>query len=500
MIEKNEIIIRFKNGQSKSAIARELGIARNTVKSYIREYEESMAKLSNETDVAMIAMIQDSICSKPTRKQPNRLPTVFNDQIEQRFKELIQIDEQRNQVLGKNKQQLTAALIHRTLINEGYKVGETTIRVKYREYKQTNKECFIKQHYQFGEIAQYDFHQIKVEIDGKIKIYHQATISLPKSNIIFGLLYKNEKMESFIDSLVQFFSFCQGVVKTIVFDNMSTAVKRFCFKGDKQYTDELIKVSNYYGFKIETCNPRSGNEKGHVENSGKVIRRDFFCLKYKFDNEEDLHLYYQNELDKRNQKHMAAFEEEQRHFKQLPKHPYEIGRLQSAKSNSYSLVSIDSNFYSIPDKYVEKQVLCNIYTTRILIYDDKNNLISEHSKKDGTGEYSVNIHHYIDTLLKKPKAFKNSYAFKQAPAILQSIFNQYFSTKPREFLHFLKNTDAFDDSLYELGIEMGVIKKSKYRNTMEHFNGKAQNDIDEVSISHLKHTSSLFGQEDASNE
>lgn len=145
-------------------------------------------------------------------------------------------------------------------------------------------------------------------------------------------------------------------------------------------------------------------------------------------------------------------------------------------------------------------MLCNIYTTRILIYDDKNNLIAEHSKKDGIGEYSINIHHYIDTLLKKPKALKNSYALKQAPEILQSIFNQYFSTKPREFLHFLKNTDVFNENLYELGIEIGVIKKSKYRNTMDYFSRKRTNEIDEASVTHLNYTSSLFGQEDVSNE
>ena len=99
MIEKNEIIIRFKNGQSKSAIARELGITRNTVKSYIRDYEDSMAKLSNETDVARIAMIQESICSKPIRKYSNRLPTVFHEQLEQRFHELIRIDEERKRYM-----------------------------------------------------------------------------------------------------------------------------------------------------------------------------------------------------------------------------------------------------------------------------------------------------------------------------------------------------------------------------------------------------------------
>ena len=114
----------------------------------------------------------------------------------------------------------------------------------------------------------------------------------------------------------------------------------------------------------------------------------------------------------------------------LPIHPYELGRLQYAKANSYSLISIDGSFYSVPDKYVDKQVTCNIYTNYLIVYDEKGNLIAEHNKKDGKGEYSINIKHYIDTLLKKPKALKNSYALKQAPEILQTIFNQYFITKP----------------------------------------------------------------------
>lgn len=334
-MEKNEIIVKHKNGQSKSSIARELGISRNTVKRYLREYEESMTQLSQETDRAMISLIQETMCSKPVRRQSKKKKTAFTSEVEQRFIEIIQNDDERNKVLGINKQQLTGSLIYRTLLSEGFKIGETTIRAKYREYKNKNKECFIKQSYEYGDIAQFDFHQVKVILNGEKQIYHQATISIPKSNIVFGMLFKNEKMESFIQSLVQFFKFCGGVFNKIVFDNMSTAVKRFCFKGKKEYTDDLIKISNYYGFEIETCNPRRGNEKGHVENSGKVIRRDFFCLKYKFDSVEELYSYYEHELFKRNQPYQEAFKEEQKHLKSLPVHPYELGRLQYAKANSF---------------------------------------------------------------------------------------------------------------------------------------------------------------------
>lgn len=303
-------------------------------------------------------------------------------------------------------------------------------------------------------------------------------------------------MESFLDSLVQFFHFCRGVFRKIIFDNMSNVVKRFLFKSEKEYTDDILKISNYYGFKIETCNPRSGNEKGHVENSGKIIRRDFFCFKYQFDSEEELYEYFEYKLSEKNKPFMEEFIKEQQYLLPLPPLPYELGRLQKAKVDSYSLISIDGNFYSVPDKHVNKLVTCNIYTKHLIIFDDKNNLIAKHNKKDGSGEYTLKLDHYYMTLLKKPKALKNSYALKQAPEVLQTIFNQYFSTKPREFLHFLIETDAFNDNLYELGIDFGVFKKSKYRQTMEFYKGSNKlSDIDQYSIKQLSQTSNLFGQE-----
>ncbi len=500
IIDKNDIIVRHKNGQAIKFIAKNLGIARNTVRAYIREYEASIIKLSQSTDKQFIISVQKSICSKPSRKHSIKKCSAFTPEVKQRFHELIQIDEERNKKLGTNKQQLTAALLHRTLLSEGFKIGETTIRDKYREYKEKFQECFIKQYYRPGDIAQYDFHQIKVIVNHECKIYHQATISIPKSNIIFGVLYPNERMESFIDSLVQFFNFCQGVFKKIIFDNMSNVVKRFCYKNEKEYTDELVKLSNYYGFQIETCNPRSGNEKGHVENSGKVIRRDFFCLKYQFDSIESLYLYYENQLQKRNEPYLENFKEEQTRLLPLPPHPYELGRLQYAKVNHYGLISLDGSFYSVPDKYVEKQVICNVYINHLVVYDDKNNLIARHNKLVSKGEYSIDINHFIDTLLKKPRALNNSYALNQAPEILQSIFNDYFKNNPKDFLHFLMDTNAFNDDIIELGIEIGVIKKSKYRKAQEFFRENHYNDIDKASMKQLCHASNLFGQEANQNE
>lgn len=52
VINKNKILIDYKNGKSIRSIAFESGISRNTVKKYIREYNDQLNALSIETDEA----------------------------------------------------------------------------------------------------------------------------------------------------------------------------------------------------------------------------------------------------------------------------------------------------------------------------------------------------------------------------------------------------------------------------------------------------------------
>lgn len=490
IIDKNKIIVMHGKGISNRQIARELGVSKNTVNSYIQEYKAYNYQLSHETDKAKIAIIQDLMCSKPAKKKYIKGRAAFNKEIEKRFHELLQIDQERDVALGSNKQSVTAALIHRVLISEGFKIGETTIRNEFRKHKDKPKECFIIQEYEYGQRAEYDFHQIKLLIGDKIRVFHQATITLPKSNIVFGKLYDNEKMEVFIESLVSFFAFCGGVVGTIVFDNMKTAVKRFLYGRQREYTDELIKISNYYGFKIQTTNGYSPNEKGHVENSGKEIRRGLFSLRYKFDDLNDLLVYYERELDKRNQAYYSEFMIERSHLRKLPNKHYEIGRMIQCKVNSYSLVSIDANFYSVPDKFVGKMVNCNVYITHIVIYDDHSNVIAKHQKKEGKQNYSIDFLHYIETFRRKPGAIENSIALKQAPAVLQTFFKKYFITDPQKFLEIITKMSLED--VIDLAVEFGYCKRHNLRVNPKYLGYDKNYTIEEISKRQLDEIANTF--------
>src|SRR5690606_25751190 len=83
----------------------------------------------------------------------------------------------------------------------------------------------------------------------------------------------NQKMESFLDSHVRFFNHVGGVHKEIVYDNMKVAVAKFVSKTEKEPTEDLLKLSMYYGFKYRFCNARRGNEKDYVERSVEYVRR-----------------------------------------------------------------------------------------------------------------------------------------------------------------------------------------------------------------------------------
>ena len=265
---KNEIIALHRQGISNREISKRLGISRNTTNKYVKEANNLFKQIENETDESKIFLLQNELVSRPKRKSV-WTRKVFTGELKQRFYELISLDEERDSKLGINKQKLTASLLHRTLKSEGFDVGITTIQTEFKIYKNKHKEAFIKQEYDPGFRAEYDFHEIKVIEAGKVKKRYQATITLPHSNYVFAKHYPNQRKENFLDSLIAFFEEIEGVPKTVVFDNMRNVVSKFVYGGAKEYTEDILKISNYYGFKIVTTNPRRGNEKVTLNKVGK---------------------------------------------------------------------------------------------------------------------------------------------------------------------------------------------------------------------------------------
>lgn len=66
----------------------------------------------------------------------------------------------------------------------------------------------------------------------------------------------------------------------------------------------------------------------------------------------------------------------------------------------YSIININSCYYLVPDIYVVAMVLCKIYTTKIIIFYN-NEEIARHNKVYGIVIWKVDITDYSKTLFRK---------------------------------------------------------------------------------------------------
>ena len=464
LLDKAAIIKLKEQGLSNRGVARELGIDKKTVNKYWNEYKDNLKKLNETTDSTEITRIQENITSAPKYNSENRIRRKVTPEFLQALEKILEDEEKKIKVLGTNKQSLTKQQIYELLKKQGFSLSYSTVVLEMKRIKNSGKECFIRQDYDFGDRLEYDFGEVKLVINGITKKYYIAVLSSPAGNFRWCYLYDNCKKDVFLDSHVKFFKMIGGVWKEVVYDNMRNVVSKFIGRNEKELNEDLVKMSLYYGFDINVTNAFSGNEKGYVEGSVKYLRNKIFAENYKFNSEEVAIEYMESQLRKLNED--SKIEEEKKKLR-TTKPPLELAEIRKSFVNKYSFVQIENNFYSVPEYLVGLSVTSKIYYNKILIYSN-NEFVCEHKKLDGTKKISANIRHYLKTLTFKPGALKNSYVLKSNPK-LKSIFDKYYTNNPKKFIDIiLKNKEKSDVELEEILIihSNNLVENTRYNNNI----------------------------------
>lgn len=464
LLDKAAIIKLKEQGLSNRGVARELGIDKKTVNKYWNEYKDNLKKLNETTDSTEIVQIQENITSAPKYNSENRIRRKVTPEFLNALEKILEDEEKKVKILGKNKQELTKQQIYELLKKQGFSLSYSTVVLEMKRIKNSGKECFIRQEYDFGDRLEYDFGEVKLVINGITKKYYIAVLSSPAGNFRWCYLYDNCKKAVFLDSHVRFFEMIGGVWKEVVYDNMRNVVSKFIGKNEKELNEDLVKMSLYYGFDVNVTNAFSGNEKGYVEGSVKYLRNKIFAENYKFTSEEAAIEYMESQLMKLNEN--SKIEEEKKKLK-TAKPPLELAEIRKSFVNKYSFVQIENNFYSVPEYLVGLSVTSKIYYNKILIYSN-NELVCEHKKIDGNKKISANIRHYLKTLTFKPGALKNSYVLKSNPK-LKSIFDKYYTNNPKKFIDIIsKNKEKSDVELEEILIthSNNLVENTRYNNNI----------------------------------
>lgn len=514
MKDKQQLILEyFHEGKSLRRISRESGLSRQTVTKYVEEYKEAKFQLIEAGQDVSENLIIHKMLEKPRYKTPKRNKRKLTLDISGRIDELLAINKKRHSQ-KQFKQILKKQDIHRILQEEGFDIGYTTVCNYINIEKVKSKESFIKQRYEPGSICEFDWGEVKLNIGGKIRKYQLALFTSSYSNFHFSKLYSHQNTQCFQESHSDFFESTNCVYNTMLYDNMRVAVKKFVGKTEREATDGLLKLSMFYLFGFRFCNPRKGNEKGHVERGIEYVRRRAFALDTEFSDIEEANQHLVNVCERINKEVRRGrvkspydlFLEEQKVLAK-PQGKFGSSEKVSCKVDKYSTVTHETCHYSVPENYNGKMVDLLIYSNKIAIFNETNYLCS-HVRKHGHSEWSLNLEHYLKTLRTKPGALKNSVALSQSDDYIRSVFTKHFEEKPREFIElilYLKENDRGFSRLKEIIEKLEYLQPGKEvtldqikmldNRAIEVHNSRADGKIEQYSLNQISEAMNIFTRE-----
>lgn len=441
MTQKQRIIQMHLDGRTNREIARILKKSKDTVNKYVNEYEEQRQKLYSEDPEIDREQVIEAFVQKPAYDTSGRHATKMTDKVEEEIVKCLKENEDKR-ATGRSKQQMKKIDITDYLNDQGYNVSYSSVKRAISRLEATKHEAFIRQSYLAGEICEFDWGTVKLDIGGTgYRKYQMAAFTPAKSNDRWSKLYMSQDTAAFQEAHADYFIYAGGVFHTMVYDNMRVAVKKFVGISEKEPTEALVQLAIYYGFGYRFCNIYSGNEKGHVERSVEYIRRKAFSKpgKDRFDTLEAANAYLAGECRKLNNRKiydgsipaLGMEEERKRLLPAVPK--FECCIKTENSVDKYSTVTVAGNHYSVPDGYAGKKVSVRIYTDKVIVRDGAS-VIARHSRSYKKNDWVIELAHYLDTLKKKPGALSGSTALLQADALTKKIYEDYYIGKEKGFL------------------------------------------------------------------
>jgi len=445
LTQKQRIIMDHLNGVSNRDIARTLHISKDTVNKYVKEYDRARAELLTVAPDAEQTEIIQAFVDKPAYDSSGRSARKVDDEILATIEECLRLNATKR-ASGMQKQEMKKIDIHEYLIGLGHVISYSTVKRLVRDVERRHAEAFIRQDYTHGEICEFDWGTVKLNIGGRgYQKYQMAVFTAAKSNDRYGRLYRSQDTAAFQDAHAEYFQYCHGAFHVMVYDNMKVAVKRFVGLTEKEPTVALTQLSLYYGFRFRFCNIASGNEKGHVERSVEYVRRKVFSapLCDCFDTLAEANAFLVRECAKLNAREISnhtipsdVFAEEQNYL--LPAMPkFESCLRTTGKVDKYSTVVVAQVHYSVPDTLVGKEVEIRLYTDSLTIYYDCQ-IVAKHERSFRAHDWKIDIYHYLRTLKRKPGALRQSTALLQADKTIQTIYENYYTQQPKVFLDVLE--------------------------------------------------------------
>jgi len=301
---------------------------------------------------------------------------------------------------------MSAVRIREEIMKEGYLGGITILRNHLKNIRPQRK-AFLHIQTLPGEEAQVDW-----AYAGRIgdRPLYCFLMVLSFSRMLYIEFFPSQIIENFLAGHLRAFHYFQGVSKKIRYDNLKSVVVTRVGP-NIQFNRRFMDFAAHYLFDPSACNIRSPHERGRVENAVKYVKNNFLAGRT-FDSLTDCNqqavLWIENTANGRlhgttKTRPIDLFrEKEQPLLIPLPKTDYDTRIVSSVKSTAQSLVSFDTNRYSVPFTHASMILTLKADEQFVYIYD-KERLIAEHTRSHQKHQIVENPTHTQGLLSARPQ-------------------------------------------------------------------------------------------------
>jgi transposase len=364
------------------AIARQLGLARNTVRATLR------SKLPPSYERA---------------PRPSCL-----DQYHDRIAE----------ILGEWPE-INAVRVAEILEPEGYTGHLTILRAYLRTVRPKPVQVFQRTTYRPGEIGQLDWAHMPNPIcspTGDPRPVWALILTLGYSRMLSVVFSFGTKLPDFLRAHAQLLDFMGGVPHTLVYDNLSSVVVTHQGK-EVHFNEQFMIFADRYGFEPHACTPRQPHEKGLVESMVGYVKRNFWAGR-RFADLADLQaqadVWRDTVANVRlhstlHERPIDRFAQDKAALRPLPKDIWLPPEVRFARVTSQGFIHVDSNEYSVPALLARQQVSVHLDATTVVIYH-QNAVVATHARCWGRGQ-----------LIQDPLHVAKPWSLRVAPASSQRV-------------------------------------------------------------------------------
>lgn len=457
-VEERERVRRayFIEKKTQRQIAREMNIARKTVRKAIESAEPAAYTLSG----------------------PRPAPVL------DKYK--AQIDKLLMEAEGMPlKQRYTGRRIFQLLEQAGYSGAESTVRryIGLQRREKKRPKVYLPLEFDPGQDAQMDWGEAVAVIAGVMVTVQLFFMRLCYSRRLFVMAFPSQKQEAFFEGHVQAFSFFGGVPHRISYDNLAAAVQTVLRGKNRREQQSFVVFRSHYLFESRFCTPGEGHEKGGVEHGVGFARRNYLVPIPHVTSFAELNRLLLAECQADDLRQVdgqpltigEAWALEQPALLPLPAQPFRCCVTKPVCLTPYSQVEFETNRYSVPTDKAQRNLVLRAYPFRVeILYQEE--VLASHARSYERNQDVCEPLHYLPLLVQRPGAFEHAKPLRQWrtqwPPVYEELLTRLQAEDVdgqaiREFVRILNLHSRYPAHVVAMAVEQALVYGSIHADGVE---------------------------------